>query len=79
LGQRSYGFASAARSYFGKKLDQLTLAETAMLAGLPQNPSRNNPAVNMKRAKARQEQVLRRLRDLGHIDEAQYAKAVDET
>ncbi|MGX4640296.1 penicillin-binding protein 1A [Massilia sp. SYSU DXS3249] len=79
LGQRSYGFASAARSYFGKKLDQLTLAETAMLAGLPQNPSRNNPAVNMKRAKARQEQVLRRLRDLGHIDEAQYAKAVGET
>ena len=78
LGQRSYGFAAAARSYFGKKLDQLTIAETAMLAGLPQNPSRNNPAVNMKRAKARQEQVLRRLRDLGHIDEAQYAQAVDE-
>ena len=79
LGQRSYGFASAARSYFGKKLDKLTIAETAMLAGLPQNPSRNNPAVNMKRAKARQEQVLRRLRDLGHIDATQYAQAVDET
>ncbi|MDB5792888.1 MAG: penicillin-binding protein [Massilia sp.] len=79
LGQRSYGFASAARSYFGKKLDKLTIAETAMLAGLPQNPSRNNPAVNMKRAKARQEQVLRRLRDLGHIDETQYAQAVSET
>jgi len=78
LGQRSYGFASAARSYFGKKLDQLTLAETAMLAGLPQNPARHNPAVNPKRAKLRQEQVLRRLRDLGDIDEAQYAKAVAE-
>ncbi|QNA88925.1 penicillin-binding protein 1A [Massilia sp. Dwa41.01b] len=78
LGQRSYGFASAARSYFGKKLDQLTIAETAMLAGLPQNPARHNPAVNPKRAKLRQEQVLRRLRDLGHISEAQYAQAVAE-
>jgi penicillin-binding protein 1A len=78
LGQRSYGFASAARSYFGKKLDQLTIAETAMLAGLPQNPARHNPAVNPKRAKVRQEQVLRRLRDLGDIDDAQYAKAVAE-
>ncbi|MFC5478180.1 penicillin-binding protein 1A [Massilia suwonensis] len=78
LGQRSYGFASAARSYFGKKLDQLTIAETAMLAGLPQNPARHNPAVNPKRAKVRQEQVLRRLRDLGDIDEAQYAQAVAE-
>ena len=78
LGQRSYGFASAARSYFGKKLDQLTIAETAMLAGLPQNPARHNPAVNPKRAKLRQEQVLRRLRDLGDIDQAQYAKAVAE-
>jgi len=78
LGQRSYGFASAARSYFGKRLDQLTIAETAMLAGLPQNPARHNPAVNPKRAKLRQEQVLRRLRDLGDIDEAQYAQAVAE-
>jgi penicillin-binding protein 1A len=78
LGQRSYGFASAARSYFGKRLDQLSIAETAMLAGLPQNPARHNPAVNPKRAKLRQEQVLRRLRDLGDIDEAQYAQALAE-
>ena len=78
LGQRSYGFASAARSYFSKKLDQLTIAETAMLAGLPQNPSRHNPAVNPKRAKLRQEQVLRRMRDLKYIDEAQYAQALAE-
>ena len=49
-----------------------------MLAGLPQNPSRHNPAVNPKRAKLRQEQVLRRLRDLGDIDAAQYAQAVAE-
>lgn len=78
LGQRSYGFASAARSYFSKRLDQLSIAETAMLAGLPQNPSRHNPAVNPKRAKLRQEQVLRRMRDLKYIDEAQYAQAVAE-
>jgi len=50
LGQRSYGFSSAARSYFGKTLDGLTLAETAMLAGLPQNPARTNPVSNPKRA-----------------------------
>ena len=78
LGQRSYGFASAARAYFGKDLDKLSVAETAMLAGLPQNPARNNPAVNPKRAKQRQEQVLRRLHDLQQIDDAQYAKALKE-
>ena len=78
LGQRSYGFASAARAYFGKDLGKLTIAETAMLAGLPQNPARNNPAVNPKRAKQRQEQVLRRLHDLGQIDDGQYARALKE-
>lgn len=78
LGQRSYGFASAARAYFGKDLDKLSVAETAMLAGLPQNPARNNPAVNPKRAKQRQEQVLRRLHDLQQIDDAQYAQALKE-
>jgi len=78
LGQRSYGFASAARAYFGKDLDKLSVAETAMLAGLPQNPARNNPAVNPKRAKQRQEQVLRRLHDLRQIDDAQYAQALKE-
>jgi penicillin-binding protein 1A len=50
LGQRSYGFSARARTYFGKKLDQLSVAEMAMLAGLPQNPSRHNPVVNPKRA-----------------------------
>jgi len=78
LGQRSYGFASAARAYFGKDLDKLSVAETAMLAGLPQNPARNNPAVNPKRAKQRQEQVLRRLHELQQIDDAQYAQALKE-
>ena len=51
LGQRAYGFASAAQIYFGKKLNEVTVAEAAMLAGLPKAPSANNPVVNPKRAK----------------------------
>jgi penicillin-binding protein 1A len=78
LGNRSYGFSSAARSYFGKSLDELTLAETAMLAGLPQNPSRHNPIANPKRAQQRQHAVLARMRKLGHIGEAEYREALDE-
>ncbi len=78
LGNRSYGFSSAARSYFGKSLAELTLAETAMLAGLPQNPSRHNPIANPKRAQQRQHAVLQRLLDLGQISELEYRQAVDE-
>jgi penicillin-binding protein 1A len=78
LGQRSFGFSSAARTYFGKSLNQLSIAEMAMLAGLPQNPSRHNPAVNPKRARQRQHAVLGRLRDLGNITEDQYQKALHE-
>jgi penicillin-binding protein 1A len=78
LGQRSYGFSSAARSYFGKTLDQLSLAETAMLAGLPQNPARTNPVSNPKRAAARQHAILKRLLELGTITEAQYTTALAE-
>jgi penicillin-binding protein 1A len=78
LGQRSYGFSSAARAYFGKPLDKLSIAETAMLAGLPQNPARHNPAVNPKRARQRQHAVLGRLRALDYITEEQYRQALDE-
>nr|WP_143745760.1 PBP1A family penicillin-binding protein [Massilia sp. KIM] len=78
LGQRAYGFSSAARSYFGKSLDQLSLAEIAMLAGLPQNPARHNPVANPKRAEQRQHAVLRRLLDLGEISDAQYRQAMTE-
>ena len=78
LGQRSYGFSSAARSYYGKTLDQLSLAETAMLAGLPQNPARTNPVSNPKRAQARQHAILKRLLELGEIDDAQYRQALAE-
>jgi penicillin-binding protein 1A len=78
LGQRSYGFASAAQIYFGKKLSEITIAEAAMLAGLPKAPSANNPVVNPKRAKARQQYILQRMHDLGYITSEQYAKARDE-
>jgi penicillin-binding protein 1A len=78
LGQRSYGFSSAARSYFGKRLDQLSIAEMAMLAGLPQNPARHNPAVNPKRARQRQHAVLGRLHQLRYITDEQYKQAMAE-
>jgi penicillin-binding protein 1A len=79
LGQRAYGFAAAAQTYFGKSLGELTLGEAAMLAGLPKAPSRYNPIANPKRAKLRQQYVLRRMRELGWIDERQFAAASAET
>ena len=76
LGQRAYGFAAAAQIYYGKSLDRLTLAEGAMLAGLPKAPSTFNPVVNPTRAKFRQQYVLRRMRELGHIEEADFQQAL---
>jgi len=76
LGQRAYGFAAAAQIYFGKSLDQLTLAEAAMLAALPKAPSSYNPIANPQRAKQRQQYVLRRMKDLGYIDEEEHDAAV---
>lgn len=70
LGQRAYGFTTAAQIYFGKPMSQLTVAEMAMLAGLPKAPSAFNPVVNPKRAKLRQKYVLRRMHELGFIDQA---------
>jgi penicillin-binding protein 1A len=78
LGQRTHGFASAARTYFNKSLPELTLAEAAMLAGIPQNPAKHNPAVNPVRAKARQILVLKRMLQLGKITETQYAEAAKQ-
>ena len=75
LGQRAYGFASAANIYYGRTLDQLTLGETAMLAGLPKAPSTFNPVANPARAKLRQQYVLRRMREMGAITAAQQAAA----
>ncbi|KAA0179211.1 penicillin-binding protein 1A [Cupriavidus cauae] len=78
LGQRAYGFSSAARVYFGKSIKDVTVAEAAMLAGLPKAPSAYNPVVNRKRAKVRQEYILQRMRDLGYITPQQYDEAVHE-
>ncbi len=78
LGQRAYGFASAANVYFGKSLAELSPAEAAMLAGLPQAPSRQNPFVNAKRAQERQQYVLRRMHDVGWLSPDDYKKAVAE-
>nr|WP_175240899.1 MULTISPECIES: penicillin-binding protein 1A [Burkholderia cepacia complex] len=76
LGQRAYGFASAARVYFGKDLKDISLAEAAMLAGLPKAPSAYNPVVNPKRAKVRQEYILQRMLELNFISREQYDEAV---
>lgn len=78
LGRRSYGFGSAARAYFNKDLQKLSIAQMAMLAGIPQDPVRHNPAVNPHRAKQRQETVLRRMREVGYITDTQYAAALAE-
>jgi penicillin-binding protein 1A len=78
MGRRSYGFGSAAQAYFGKSLPQLSIAEMAMLAGIPQDPVKHNPAVNPHRAKQRQEAVLGRMRDVGFITPAQHDAALAE-
>ncbi|CAG9170333.1 Penicillin-binding protein 2D [Cupriavidus laharis] len=75
LGEHAYGFGSAAHAYFGKPLDGLSLAETAMLAGLPKAPSTMNPVANFTRAKRRQEYVLGRMLALGMINQDQYREA----
>ncbi|MFH1872183.1 MAG: penicillin-binding protein 1A [Pseudomonadota bacterium] len=79
LGQRAYGFSAAAQIYFGKALKDVSVAEAAMLAGLPKAPSAYNPVANPKRAQLRQRYVLRRMRELNFIDDAQLAAAPEET
>ncbi|WP_374563906.1 penicillin-binding protein 1A [Ideonella sp.] len=78
LGHRAYGFGAAARTYFGKPLDKLSVAEVAMLAGLPQNPNGANPITNFNAAQNRQRQVLGRMRDLGQITDDEWKAARDE-
>ena len=75
LGQRAYGFASASDIYFGKPLQEITVAEAAILAGLPQAPSLFNPITNPKRAKDGQLRILDRMVDNGFITPAQRAAA----
>ncbi|MCX7155976.1 MAG: penicillin-binding protein 1A [Rhodocyclales bacterium] len=78
LGQRAYGFSAAAQIYYGKPLKDVTVAEAAMLAGLPKAPSAYNPVANPKRAQLRQRYVLRRMRELDFINDAQLKSAQTE-
>src|SRR5688572_20530088 len=75
LGQRAYGFGAASQIYYGKALEQLSLAEMAMLAGLPKAPSTYNPVANPQRAKQRQQYVLRRMTELGYITQEEHDQA----
>ncbi len=78
LGQRAYGFAAAAETYFGKPIKDVTVAEAAMLAGLPKAPSAYNPLRNVKRATIRQQYILDRMLANGFIDEATHETAKKE-
>lgn len=78
LGERAYGFAAAASVYFDKTLEQLTVAESAMLAGLPKAPSAYNPVANRERAVVRQRYILQRMHALGQLDAQQLQHALDE-
>ena len=72
LGHRAYGVGAAADVYYGKSLDELTLAQCAMIAALPKAPSRINPITSPQRALERRNYVLSRMRDLGYIDDSEY-------
>jgi len=78
LGQRAYGVGAASLVYFGKPLDKLSLAQIAMVAGLPQNPIHANPMTSPERARKRQLWVLQRMRITGVVNEAEYQQAVAE-
>ncbi|WP_296354433.1 penicillin-binding protein 1A [Ramlibacter sp.] len=76
LGNRAYGFAAASEAYFGKPLKDISIAEAAMLAGLPKSPSGNNPITNFARARQRQLYIIERMQDNGFItaEQAEVAK-----
>lgn len=78
LGNRAYGFAAAAETYFGKPLKDVTIAEAAMLAGLPKAPGTNNPLSNPRRARARQLYVIDRMQETGFITAEQGTQAKAE-
>jgi penicillin-binding protein 1A len=76
LGQRAYGVGAAAEVYYGTDLQHLTIAQVAMIAGLPQAPSALNPVRSPARARVRRAYVLRRLLEKGHITQVQYKEAM---
>ena len=77
LGNRSYGFAAAAQVYYGKKMEEMTPAQIAMIAGLPKAPSAYNPIVNPERALQRRNYVLSRMHELGSLSDEEYQIALN--
>lgn len=78
LGNRAYGIEAAAQVYYGKSIRDVSLAEMAMIAGLPKAPSRFNPLANPKRALERRDWILGRMYGLGRIDKSRYEQALAE-
>ncbi len=77
LGEGAYGIRAAAKKYYSKSLDNLTVAEMAMLAGLPKAPSKYNPVANPERALTRRNWIVGRMYELGYIDKAQHDEAIN--
>jgi penicillin-binding protein 1A len=78
FGHRAYGVSAAAKRYYDKALEDLSLAQTAMLAGIPQAPSSNNPITDPEEARQRRDYVLRRMYELGFVDEPAFRQALNE-
>ncbi len=78
LGKNAYGIAAASKIYYNKTLDQLSIAEMAMISGLPKAPSKYNPVVNPERALERRNWILGRMLQLGYINQTEYQQAVAE-
>ena len=78
LGKNAYGIAAAAKIYYNKNLDELSLAQMAMISGLPKAPSKYNPVANPKRALERRNWILGRMLQLGYINQSEYQKAIAE-
>ncbi|MGL4959412.1 MAG: transglycosylase domain-containing protein, partial [Plesiomonas sp.] len=78
LGYRAYGVGAAARVYFGKDIDQLTLSEMAVIAGLPKAPSTLNPLYSLTRSENRRNVVLSRMREENYITQSQYQEAIKQ-
>src|SRR5690606_15498511 len=78
LGNRAYGIEAAAQIYYGKSIQELSLAQLAMIAGLPKAPSRYNPVVNPERSKERRDWIIGRMYRLGKIDQQRYLDALAE-
>ncbi|MEC5209274.1 penicillin-binding protein 1A [Psychrobacter sp. PL15] len=77
LGEGAYGVRAAAKKYYSKSLDSLTIAEVAMLAGLPKAPSKYNPVANPSRALIRRNWIIGRMHELGYISKAQHDEAIN--